>query len=64
MKVRCFFAADGTLTRTVFADDDGGLVHHKAEPGEVVRDIHHDIFHARFITIDAAAIEAFHAAQK
>lgn len=64
MKVRCFFNDAGKLQRVVFADNDAGLVHHKAEPGEVMRDIPHDIFHSKLITINDAAIEAYHAAQK
>lgn len=64
MMVRCFFSQDGKLRRVVFADNDASLVHHKAEADEVVRDIPHDIFHGQLITINDAAIEAFHAAQK
>lgn len=64
MLVRCFFAPDGTLNRTVFADTDDLLAQHKAEPGEVVRDIPHDIFHGKLITINKEAVEAYHAAQK
>lgn len=64
MKVRCFFTSAGKLKRVVFADDDAGLVHHMAAADEVVRDIPHDVFHAKLISINDAAIEAYHAAQK
>lgn len=64
MLVRCFFDKAGTLRRVVFADNDAALVHHKPAPDEVVRDIPHDVFHSKLITVNDAAIEAYHAAQK
>lgn len=64
MLVRCFFTDAGKLLRVVFADTDESLKHHQPQKGEVMRDIHHDVFHRQLITINDAAIEAYHAAQK
>lgn len=64
MLVRCFFNAGGKLQRVVFADTDDGLKHHQPLSGEVLRDIPHDVFHSKLITIHDDAIEAYHAAQK
>lgn len=59
--VRCFFNKDGKHRRTVFCEDDSQLVHHKPEADEVVRDIPHDTFKSKFVTINFAALEEYHA---
>lgn len=62
--VRCFFDQNGKLSRTIFCEDDSQLIHHQSEPGEVCRDIPHDLFKSRFLQIKTEDIEAYHAAQK
>lgn len=58
--VRSFFNKDGTHLRTVFCEDDSQLVHHLPQEDEVHRDIPHDIFKSRFLTLDEVALEEYH----
>ncbi len=60
-KVRSFFDAEGKHTKTVFCEDDSMLQHHKPEPGEVYKDIPHDVFKSQFININFEALEKYHA---
>lgn len=57
--VRSFFK-DGIHTRTVFCEDDSQLVHHQAQLGEIIRDIPHDLFKSKFLTLNTEALEAYH----
>lgn len=62
--VRCFFDKDGKHRRTVFCEDDTLLMHHQPQEDEVVRDIPHDIFKSKFVTINTEALEYYHRVAK
>lgn len=59
-KIRCFFNADGKLTRSVLPDNDEGLKFHQPQEGETVADIPF----SDWVAASIDGIEAYYAARK